>query len=1040
MSGHDEIHVLDQIEAYLAGGLPPDERVAFEAHAAACAACGAALAEARGREQRLNELFESVRPPAGFEHRMVQKLRLAHAPRRHLIHPMVGRAATGIAAAVLLAATGWVVSSELQHEGSPLSHLFLTEKRVKVASNLRQIGRAIATDGREEGNASPRHYWTGLGIDQDKKSPEAIAQVDGSKVLAATETNRGIQQKLLSDANGITATGREDAYSYYRVPSSGAAAATNWGLADRPTDLEGIEPKQSNLATTAGRIGGSGFAGGRDSSFATASRGLDGVDRPQQGSVAARQTIALAFKPTEQLGRQAGEQDDREQMSDRAAFGEQERQLAETPAVAQLDDKKATGQIEKPDGAKERASGKPTAPPSDSAPAPASTPANPATSPAPIGRKVIRNGTLEFEVDRFDDAVMRITKLVNEQDGFVATTDSDKLPNGHMKGTLTLRVPPERLDTLVLTLRGIGDLKSQKISAEDVTKHYTDLDSQLRAARAMEERLLGIIKSGNGQIKDLLAAEKELGVWREKIEAIEGEKRYLDNQVSLSTLVVSLYEKDIRTPASATEAEQVQMSLETDAVDDAYNKALEAIRGAKGRITQSELKQYDAGQFGATVVAAIPPDAAEQVIARLRQLNGRIAHFARDRHQTTKEGAPAPAAVMQVQREDTIVSLQIYNLANVAPRRTTSLQVATNSVDRAYAQVMELVRSAGGRIVTSSLTKPDPNTQVADLEAQVPAEKAGAVLDALRGQGEVMRQELSENPDTANVTEAKRGIRLRLVSLAAVPARETQTLQFAAANVPAAFNDILNAAKSADARVYQSDLSEQNPREITAAISIEVPRSAETSVNAAIAKAGQVLTRTINRSPDLEKTVDTKVRLTLSLISADHLPPRQTTTEQIQVADVGRASDDLVAAATSAGGRQIGTGGSEQSDTNRDTAHVVVEVPLNKLGPILDQLERSGARRSKQVSFDSTVPDSPLARARIDVTFSNSPISLGGEETTWDAIRNGLAVSGRGLRWSLQLLVIGFCFVAPWVLVLWVIWRAVRRSRLRPVTTPPPAP
>ena len=181
-------------------------------------------------------------------------------------------------------------------------------------------------------------------------------------------------------------------------------------------------------------------------------------------------------------------------------------------------------------------------------------------------------------------------------------------------------------------------MKSQKISAEDVTKHYTDLESQLRAAQAMQERLLEIIKTANGQIKDLLAAEKELGVWREKIEAIEGEKRYLDNQVSLSTLVVSLYEKDIRTPASATESEQVQMSLETEKVDDAYNKALEAIKTAKGRITQSELKQYDAGQFGATIVAAVPPDAAEQVIARLRQLDGRIAHFSRDRHRTTQNG------------------------------------------------------------------------------------------------------------------------------------------------------------------------------------------------------------------------------------------------------------------------------------------------------------------------------------------------------------------------------------------------------------------
>ena len=42
----------------------------------------------------------------------------------------------------------------------------------------------------------------------------------------------------------------------------------------------------------------------------------------------------------------------------------------------------------------------------------------------------------------------------------------------------------------------------------------------------MEQRLLQIIKEGKGEIKQLLEAEKELGVWRTKIEEFEGEIRY----------------------------------------------------------------------------------------------------------------------------------------------------------------------------------------------------------------------------------------------------------------------------------------------------------------------------------------------------------------------------------------------------------------------------------------------------------------------------------------------------------------------------------
>jgi hypothetical protein len=494
-----------------------------------------------------------------------------------------------------------------------------------------------------------------------------------------------------------------------------------------------------------------------------------------------------------------------------------------------------------------------------------------------------------------------------------------------------------------------------------------------------------------------------------------------------------LYEKDIRTPATASETEQVTMSLETEKVDDAYNKTLEAIKAAKGRIRQSELKQYDAGQFGATVVAAIPPDAAEQVIARVRQLDGRIAHFAREQKQTTQNGATVPADVIHVQREDTVLSMQIYNLANIAPRRTTTMKLAVPQVDRVFQQVIDQVRSAGGRVVTSALNKPDPNTQAGDLDVQVPTEKADALLDALRGFGEVMQQESNENPDTADVTEAKRRFRLSVVSLAAIPPRETQSLQLAARDVPQAFNDILNAVRAADGRVLQSDLSEQNAQDVTGTIAFEMPRAAGPTVTAAIDKASQVLTRTVNRSPDTQNTVDSKVRLTLSLLSAQRLAPRQTTTFGEEVPDVEHAVDDLVSAAVSAGGRRIGAGGMSQDHAGHVTAQVVVEIPLNKAGPIIDEVERMGYRRSKQVAFDNTVPDGPLARARIDVTFSNSAASLGGEETTWDAIRNGLAVSGRGLRWSAQMLVVGLCFVAPWILLLWIIWKMARRSRRKGV-------
>src|SRR5262249_34909242 len=104
---------------------------------------------------------------------------------------------------------------------------------------------------------------------------------------------------------------------------------------------------------------------------------------------------------------------------------------------------------------------KPTAPapakPAD--PAPQTPPVGPstpatATQDAPVARKIIRSGDIEFEIDSFDPAVATVTQLVNKiKGGYVATVNSEKLANGKVRGSIVVRVPPEALDGLVLDLR-----------------------------------------------------------------------------------------------------------------------------------------------------------------------------------------------------------------------------------------------------------------------------------------------------------------------------------------------------------------------------------------------------------------------------------------------------------------------------------------------------------------------------------------------------------------------------------------------------------
>ncbi len=282
---------------------------------------------------------------------------------------------------------------------------------------------------------------------------------------------------------------------------------------------------------------------------------------------------------------------------------------------------------------------------------------------------IIRSGDVEYEIESFDAASVAITKLTQPIPGaYVATVNSEKLPNGKVKGVIVVRTPPEHLDAFMLGLRaeltknGTDELKGQKVGSSDITKMYTDMESRLKAARAMETRLLKMIQEGKGDIKQLLEAERELGVWRTKIEELEGELRYYGNLAALSTLTITLVEREIRAAAVITESEVVQAGVEVEDVDQAFREATKAIFDAKGRITKSELKQLTGGQYNATLHFEVAPEQSGPLRDRLRQL-GRVARLEINRV-LNAEGTPPKG--MLPKRGDTQFYVQLYNLANVA--------------------------------------------------------------------------------------------------------------------------------------------------------------------------------------------------------------------------------------------------------------------------------------------------------------------------------------------------------------------------------------
>lgn len=179
------------------------------------------------------------------------------------------------------------------------------------------------------------------------------------------------------------------------------------------------------------------------------------------------------------------------------------------------------------------------APPPPPPPAPGAS----AQVPVPTERKVIRNGSLQVEVERIDPALEALRAHVAAVGGYVAGESSSARSGGRARvASMTLRVPAARLDETVAKVRTLGQELSLTITAEDITEQYFDLEIRLRTQRDLETRLRQLLDRPSNRLTDLLEIEREVARVRGEIDQMEGRKRYWDNQVGCSTLTVNLVE------------------------------------------------------------------------------------------------------------------------------------------------------------------------------------------------------------------------------------------------------------------------------------------------------------------------------------------------------------------------------------------------------------------------------------------------------------------------------------------------------------------
>jgi len=162
---------------------------------------------------------------------------------------------------------------------------------------------------------------------------------------------------------------------------------------------------------------------------------------------------------------------------------------------------------------------------------------------ADIGDRIVRDGTMRVRVeeDTFDGAFDRLVEVADRFGGTVLASDASTADDGSTSGTVTVRVPAEDFDDLLVAVGRVGEVEQRSVTSEDVSDEYVDLEARLRHNQAQERFYLSLLDRAE-DVDDAIAVQQRVEGIQQTIEQIEGRLRFLDERTSFSRLTVELFE------------------------------------------------------------------------------------------------------------------------------------------------------------------------------------------------------------------------------------------------------------------------------------------------------------------------------------------------------------------------------------------------------------------------------------------------------------------------------------------------------------------
>jgi hypothetical protein len=194
---------------------------------------------------------------------------------------------------------------------------------------------------------------------------------------------------------------------------------------------------------------------------------------------------------------------------------------------------------------------------------------------------------ITLEVTDIDANVRRVESLAVQSSGWVESSEVFG-EAGYRSATVRIRVPADRLDNGLESLRALGRVTDEGVSSTDVTERLIDNEARLTAWYAQEERLITLMENAP-TVEDIIQIEQRIAEVRSDIEHVEATQRDLTGRVVTSLITVNL-----RLPAQyAAEPPVGSLELSTGDPSAAADSIVARVVTLDGYVGQK--RSYDEG-------------------------------------------------------------------------------------------------------------------------------------------------------------------------------------------------------------------------------------------------------------------------------------------------------------------------------------------------------------------------------------------------------------------------------------------------------------